>query len=121
MSEREVERILGAPDYVQCVLNKEGDHFVGSSWQYEISVPQDLANSSQNSAIEILFGPDGKLKERNANMQAQPSPTPTPSAVATPIDVPPSPSTPAPAVTPTPSAAPAASTTPSPAPEVTPH
>src|SRR5258708_11112311 len=66
MHESEVERILGTHDYARCDLNKEGDRFVGSKWQYEIFVPQDFANESQNSGIEILFGPDGKLKEKNA-------------------------------------------------------
>ncbi len=119
MREHEVEKILGAPDYARCNLSKEGDRFVGSKWQYEISVPQDLANDSQNSAIEILFSPDGKLKERNANMQAQPSPSP--SAVATPVEMPPVTSTSATVATPTTSATPAASPAPSPTAEATPQ
>jgi len=120
MREHEVEKILGAPDYARCNLSKEGDRFVGSKWQYEISVPQDLANDSQNNAIEILFGPDGKLKEKNAaNMQSKPNPVAVPSPVSAPVVVPLSTSTPAPAVTREPSAMPATSSTPTA--EATPH
>ena len=83
MSESEVEIILGAPDYARCDVSKQGDKFVGSTWVYAVAVPQDVANSNQNSGIEIVFGPDGKLTDKNAmNLQAKPSPTPTP--VATP-------------------------------------
>jgi hypothetical protein len=113
MSESEVEIILGAPDYARCDLSKQGDKFVGSTWMYAVAVPQDVANESQNSEIQIVFGPDGKLTDKNAmNMQAKPSPTP--SAVATPIpaatgtpvqDATPSP-TPSSSATPAPSATP---------------
>jgi hypothetical protein len=88
---------LGAPDFARCDLSKEGDKFVGSIWQYEAAVPQDAANDSQNSAIHIVFGPDGKLMDKSAmnmqpsNMQTRPSPTPaeaqtapTPASAATP-------------------------------------
>jgi hypothetical protein len=90
MSESEVEIILGAPDYARCDVSKQGDKFVGSTWMYAVAVPQDVANESQNSGIEIVFGPDGKLVDKNAmNMQAKPSPTPsavgTPNASATPV------------------------------------
>ena len=86
MSEPEVGIILGAPDFARCNVNKDGDRFVGSVWQYEIAVPQDLGNEGQNSVIQIVFGPDGKLMDKNAmNMQAKPSPTPTPNAVITPL------------------------------------
>jgi len=85
MSESEVEIILGAPDYARCDVSKQGDKFVGSTWIYAVAVPQDVANDSQNSGIQIVFGPDGKLTDKNAmNMQAKPSPTPTPVPVATP-------------------------------------
>src|SRR5260221_1524193 len=87
MSESEVEIILGAPDFARCDLNKDSDRFVGSEWQYAVAVPQDVANDNQNSGIKIVFGPDGKLTDKNAmNMQAKPSttPTPTPSSVAKP-------------------------------------
>jgi len=83
MSESEVEIILGAPDYARCDVNKDGDKFVGSTWMYAVAVPQGVANDSQNSGIQIVFGPDGKVTDKNAmNMEAKPSPTP--SAVATP-------------------------------------
>src|SRR5438270_13773636 len=83
MSESEVEIIMGAPDYARCDVTKQGDKFVGSTWMYAVAVPQDAANESQNSGIEVVFGPDGKLVDKNAmNMQAKPSPTP--SAVGTP-------------------------------------
>ena len=59
MSESEVEIILGAPDYARCDVSKQGDKFVGSTWMYAVAVPQDVANESQNSGIEIVFGPDG--------------------------------------------------------------
>src|SRR5579859_6806064 len=36
MSESEVEIILGAPDYARCDVNKDGDKFVGSEWQYVV-------------------------------------------------------------------------------------
>ena len=79
MSESEVEIILGAPDYARCDVSKQGDKFVGSTWMYAVAVPQDVANDSQNSGIQIVFGPDGKLTDKNAmNMQPKPSPTPTP-------------------------------------------
>jgi outer membrane protein assembly factor BamE (lipoprotein component of BamABCDE complex) len=85
MSESEVEIILGAPDYARCDVTKLGDKFVGSTWVYTVAVPQDVANDSQNSGIQIVFGPDGKLTDKNAmNMQPKPSPTPTPVAVASP-------------------------------------
>ncbi len=82
MSESEVEIILGAPDYVRCDVTKEGDKFMGASWQYEVAVPQDAANDSQNSVIHIVFGPDGKLIDKSA-MNMQPKPSPTPSAAVT--------------------------------------
>jgi hypothetical protein len=117
MSESEVEIILGAPDYARCDVTKQGDKFVGSTWQYAVAVPQDVANDSQNSGIQIVFGPDGKLTDKNAmNMQPKPSPTPTPVAAITPppSEVP-SPSatpmlagTPLPAATPSSDAAPGA-------------
>ncbi len=72
MSESEVEIILGAPDYARCDVSKQGDKFVGSTWMYAVAVPQDVANDSQNSGIQIVFGPDGKLTDKNAmNMQAE--------------------------------------------------
>jgi hypothetical protein len=128
MSESEVEIVLGAPDYARCDVSKEGDKFVGLTWQYAVAVPQDLANDGQNSAIKIVFGPDGRLQDKNAvNMQPKPSPTPTatPSAIATPSG------TPVPDATPPPNAVPSASPpatpvmtpspTPSPTPEATPR
>lgn len=85
MSESEVEIILGAPDYARCDVTKLGDKFVGSTWVYAVAVPQDVANDSQNSGIQIVFGPDGKLTDKNAmNMQPKASPTPTPVPIATP-------------------------------------
>jgi len=134
MSESEVEIILGAPDYARCDVNKDGDKFVGSTWQYAVAVPQDVANDGQNSGIKIVFGPDGKLMDKNAmNMQAKPSPTATPVAAATPSptgtpaqDATPSPTatpglngTPIPGGTPAivPSATPVATATPSPTPQ----
>ena len=132
MSESEVEIILGAPDYARCDVNKDGDKFVGSTWQYAVAVPQDVANDGQNSGIKIVFGPDGKLVDKNAmNMQAKPSPTATPVVVATPSptgtpaqDATPSP-TATPSVTPSvnatpaivPSATPVTTATPSPTPQ----
>jgi hypothetical protein len=102
MSESEVEIIMGAPDYARCEVSKEGDKFVGSLWQYEIAIPQDLANDSQNSMIQVVFGPDAKLKDKNAvNMQ-----NPAPAAVATPSP------TASPSMSATPAASPAASATP---------
>jgi len=83
MSESEVAIILGAPDYAQCALSMKGDQFLGSSWKYEIAVPTELAANGQNSEIEIFFGPDGKVTDKNAaNMPPKATPTPTP--VATP-------------------------------------
>ena len=112
MSESEVEIILGAPDYARCDVNKQGDKFVGSTWMYAVAVPQDVANDSQNSGIQIVFGPDGKLTDKNAmNMQAKPSPTP--SAVATPA-----PSAPVSAATPPQDATPSQTATPQPPPNV---
>jgi hypothetical protein len=126
MSESEVEIILGAPDYVRCDVSKQGDKFVGSTWMYAVAVPQDVANKSQNSGIEIVFGPDGKLVDKNAmNMQAKPSPTPTPAASITPppAEVPSASATPQPTpsvnATPAivPSATPVTTATPSPTPQ----
>jgi hypothetical protein len=117
MSESEVEIILGAPDYARCDVSKQGDKFVGSTWMYAVAVPQDVANESQNSGIQIVFGPDGKLTDKNAmNMQAKPSPTP--SAVATPI--PAASGTPVQDATPSPTATPNVSATPAIAPSATP-
>jgi hypothetical protein len=83
LSESEVEIVMGAPDYARCDVTKDGDKFVGSIWQYAVAVPQDLAADSQNSSIQIVFGPDGKLTDKSVvNMQPKPSPTPAP--VATP-------------------------------------
>ena len=129
MSESEVEIILGAPDYARCDVSKQGDKFVGSTWMYAVAVPQDGANNSQNSGIEIVFGPDGKLTDKNAmNMQPKPSPTPTPAATPPPPEATASPTvtpqpTPnvsaTPAVVPsaTPATAPSATATPSPMPQ----
>jgi hypothetical protein len=135
MSESEVEIILGTPDYARCDVSKLGDKFVGSTWHYAVAVPQDVTNDSQNSGIQIVFGPDGKLTDKNAmTMQPKPSPTPTPVAAITPppSEVP-SPNatpiqagTPQPAATPssdaapgaTPATAPSATPTPSPTPQV---
>lgn len=111
MSESEVEIILGAPDYARCDVSKLGDKFVGSTWQYAVAVPQDVAKDSQNSGIQIVFGPDGKLTDKNAmNMQPKPSPTPTPVAVMTPppAEVPSPGGTPLPGATPSSDAAPGA-------------
>ena len=103
MSESEVEIILGAPDYARCDVTKLGDKFVGSTWVYAVAVPQDVANDSQNSGIQVVFGPDGKLTDKNAmNMQPKPSPTPTPVVVATPSPT----GTPAQDATPSPTATP---------------
>src|SRR5258708_5133807 len=119
MSESEVEIILGAPDYARCDVTKQGDKFVGSTWQYAVVVPQDVANDSQNSGIQIVFGPDGKLTDKNAvNMQPKPSPTPTPSATATPSAMPESSASPT--ASPTPTASPGASSTPAVDPSATP-
>jgi hypothetical protein len=108
MSESEVEIILGAPDYARCDLSKQSDKFLGSTWAYAVAVPQDVANDAQNSAIKILFGPDGKLVDKNAmNMQAKASPMPT--AVATP------------AASPSPTGSPAADATPQPIPTPSPN
>jgi len=110
MSESEVEIILGAPDYARCDVSKQGDKFVGSTWVYAVAVPQDVSNDSQNSGIQIVFGPDGKLTDKNAmNMQAKPSPTPTPVPVAapnpsaSPLGTPVQDATPSPTATPQPS------------------
>ena len=90
MSESEVEIVMGAPDFARCDLSKEGDKFAGSLWQYEIAVPRDPGNDGQNSAIQVVFGPDGKLKDKSAlNLQPKPSPpaveaTPAASGTATP-------------------------------------
>jgi hypothetical protein len=117
MSESEVEIILGAPDYARCDVTKQGDKFVGSTWVYAVAVPQDVANESQNSGIQIVFGPDGKMTYKNAmNMQPKPSPTPTPVAAALPSPS----STPAQDVTPQPTATPSSSATPLAAPSATP-
>lgn len=88
MSESEVAIVMGAPDYARCDVSEKGDKFVGSTWVYEIAVPADLTNASQNSALQVLFGPDGKMADKSAvNMQPQPSPTPA-LAAATPTPVP---------------------------------
>jgi len=109
MSESEVEIILGAPDYAQCDVTKLNDKFVGSTWVYAVAVPQNVADDAQNSGIKIVFGPDGKLTDKNAmNMQAKPSPTPTPAASITPP----------PAEVPSPSATPLPTATPQPTPTV---
>jgi hypothetical protein len=127
MSESEVEIILGAPDYARCDVTKQGDKFVGSTWQYAVAVPQDVANDSQNSGIQIVFGPDGKLTDKNAmNMQAKPSPTPTPMAAVTPppAEVPSPNATPGQAGTPgttaTPASAPNSNATPAEIPNAAP-
>jgi hypothetical protein len=109
MSESEVEIILGAPDYARCDVTKLGDKFVGSTWVYAVAVPKDVANDSENSGLQIVFGPDGKLTDKNAmNMQPKPSPTPTPVVAATP----------APTGTPAQDATPSATATPQPTPNV---
>jgi hypothetical protein len=124
MSESEVEIILGAPDYARCDVTKLGDKFVGSTWVYTVAVPQDVANDSQNSGIQIVFGPDGKLTDKNA-MNMQPKPSPTPSAVTTPsvptaVGTPPQDATPSPTATPQPTATPGANATPVSVPSATP-
>lgn len=114
MNESEVGIIMGAPDFARCNVNKDGDKFVGSMWQYEVTVPQDLANDGQNSAIQLTFGPDGKLLDKNA-MNMQPNPTPTPVPVITPLPSPAaSPGSNAPSAASTPDAIAAPSATPLP-------
>lgn len=113
MSESEVGIVMGAPDFARCNLSEKGDKFTGSTWQYEIAVPQDLANESQNSSLQIFFGPDGKVIDKGAmNMQPQASPTPA-IAAATPTPV----AVAAPEASPTPVAAPSLAV-PSPTPVV---
>jgi hypothetical protein len=103
MSESEVEIILGAPDYARCDVSKQGDKFVGSTWVYAVAVPKDVASDSENSVLQIVFGPDGKLTDKNAmNMQAKPSPTPVASITPPPAEVPSPSATPSPTVTPQP-------------------
>jgi hypothetical protein len=107
MSESEVEIIMGAPDYVRCMVSEKGDKFMGSVWQYEIAIAQDAANDSQNSALQVVFAPNGKVKDkRELNMQPKANPTPTasatPMASATPA------SSPLPSATATPAASPSA-------------
>jgi cell division septation protein DedD len=117
MSESEVEIILGAPDYARCDVSKQGDKFVGSTWVYAAAVPQDVANDSQNSGIQIVFGPDAKLTDKNAmNMQAKPSPTPMPVVAATPAPT----GTPAQDATPQPTGTPSVNATPAAVPSATP-
>jgi hypothetical protein len=129
MSEPEVEIIMGAPDYVRCAVNDKGDKFMGSYWQYEVAVARDAANNAENSALVVLFGPDGKVQDkRELNMQPKPSlpatatpaasaaPTNSPAAIATatPAASPSAPAGEAPAASPQGSATPAASASPSP-------
>jgi hypothetical protein len=126
MSESETAIIMGAPDYARCDVSKDGDKFVGSIWQYAVAVPQDLAADSQNSSIQIVFGPDGKLTDKNAvNMQPKPAPTPaqagTPEVMQPPLAVPspsatPTSSGPTPAIAPA-QATPSVTATPSPTPQ----
>jgi hypothetical protein len=124
MSESEVEIILGAPDYARCDLSKLGDKFVGSTWHYAVAVQQDVANDSQNSGIQVVFGPDGKLTDKNAmNMQPRASPTPTPAAAITPppSEVPSPNATPGQAGTPGTSATPGSDAAPGATPETAPQ
>src|SRR5262245_28063764 len=70
MSESEVGIIMGAPDYAQCSLSKENDKFLGSSWDYQVVIRENLVNDQQNSWITVFFDPEGKLKDKSAvNMQ----------------------------------------------------
>jgi outer membrane protein assembly factor BamE (lipoprotein component of BamABCDE complex) len=121
MSESEVGIIMGAPDYARCDVSKEGDKFVGSVWQYEVAVPKDAANDSENSGMQVVFGPDGRLKDKFAtNMQPKPSPTATPVTTATPESTATPVSSPTPSATPVASpqqAAPSGAATPSPTPQ----
>jgi hypothetical protein len=122
MSESEVEIVMGAPDYAHCDLAKDGGKFVGSVWQYAVAVPQDPANDGQNSSIQIMFGPDGKVMDKSA-MNMQPSPTPTPAfAAATPTPIPAATpeASPSPAAMAAPSAIPVVSATPVTMPQATP-
>jgi len=124
MSESEVEIVMGAPDYVECLLSKKGDEFTGSAWNYEVKVPTALAANGQNSEIQLLFGPDAKVKDKTStNMQPGPSPTPSATATPTASPTPSATATPAASATPTGSATPglSASPTPSATPEATPH
>lgn len=123
MSESEVEIVMGAPDYARCDVSEKGDKFLGSTWQYEVAVPQDASNDSQNSVLRVVFGPDGKLTDKSAvNMQPKPSPTPaevaTPAPIVTPASSPPPATSPvATPSEPAPSATPAATATPSSTPQ----
>ncbi|HZS29223.1 MAG TPA: hypothetical protein VFB76_18500 [Candidatus Angelobacter sp.] len=119
MSEQEVEIVMGAPDYVRCNVSDKGDKFVGSTWQYEVAVPQDVNNDGQNSAIRIVFNPNGKLADKNA-MNMQPKPSPTPSAVQVATPAPNSSATPAASPQGSPAAASPTATPATPAPVATP-
>jgi len=109
MSESEVEIVMGAPDFARCDVSEKGEKFVGSVWQYAAAVPKDPANDGENSAVRVVFGPDGKMTDKNA-VNMQPKPTPTPSAVPTAT----------PAATATPSAVPSATPVASPVEQATP-
>jgi len=112
MSEPEVEIIMGAPDYVDCVLSKKGDQFLGSAWKYEVVVPTDLAAAGQNSEIAVFFERDGRVKDKSAqNLQPKPGPTPSATPTATPVAS----ATPASSSSPSATAAPAASPSATPA------
>jgi outer membrane protein assembly factor BamE (lipoprotein component of BamABCDE complex) len=118
MSESEVEIVMGAPDYARCEVSEKGDRFVGAVWQYAVAVPKDAANDGENSALRVIFGPDGKLTNKDAmNMQPKPSPTPTVAPVATPSPE----SSPSPAALPAATATPVASPVPVASPTPTPE
>lgn len=85
-SEAEIEGILGQPVYTRCDVNHAGDRFEGSVWQYTIVMPPNEPNNVQNNTIQIVFGPDGKVKDKGM-MHVEflyMKPPPSPSAAATP-------------------------------------
>lgn len=75
MSEEEVEKIMEAPDYFVCDLNRTGTRFTGSIWNYAISVQVGEVNYKKNSWIDIFFDESGRIRDKVAiNVKGIPNP-----------------------------------------------
>jgi type II secretory pathway pseudopilin PulG len=58
ISEPEVEKIIGLPDYAQCWINKERTREF-SVWVYAVRMIDENLSYNKNTWVEIIFGPDG--------------------------------------------------------------
>jgi hypothetical protein len=60
MSESEVEKVTGPPDYAECRLNKERTREF-SCWVYGVEMVDENLSYNKNAYVQLFFGPDGRI------------------------------------------------------------